>query len=65
MRKPALCICETKAADQLLVTEHLISAYAFASTQIAQSLYFINFKPVIAQPGLCRTWSETPSIWES
>ena len=46
MRKPALCICENKAADQLSVTAHLISAFVFASTQIEQSLYFMNFKPL-------------------
>ena len=34
MRKPALCIFENKAADQLSVTAHLISTFVFASTQI-------------------------------
>ena len=46
MRKPALCICENKALDQLSVTTHLISAFVFTSAQIAQSLYYINFKPL-------------------
>ena len=46
MRKPVLCICENKAADQLSVTAHLISAFVFASTQIAQPLFFMNFKPL-------------------
>ena len=46
MRKPALCICENKAADQLSVTAHLISVFVFASALIAQSLYFMNFKPL-------------------
>ena len=39
MRKPAFCICENKAADQL----KLISAFVFA-TQIVQSLFFLNPK---------------------
>ena len=46
MRKPALCIYKNKAADQLPVTAHLISAFVFAGTQIAQSLYLMNFKPL-------------------
>ena len=37
MRKPAFCICENKNADQL------ISAFVF-TTQIVQSLYFLNLK---------------------
>ena len=60
VRKPALCICENKDADQL------ISVFAFA-TRIQQSLLFQNTKfqasshiSVTAQPGLYRTRSETP-----
>ena len=41
MRKPALCICENKDADQL--RGKLISAFVFA-TWIVQSLYFLNPK---------------------
>ena len=46
MRKLALYICENKAVDQLSVTAQLISAFVFASTQIAQSLYYMNYKPL-------------------
>ena len=51
MRKPDFCIGTTQ----------LISVFVFA-TWIAQSLYFLNpkFQSVVVQPGLCRTWSETP-----
>ena len=74
MRKPDFCICENKDADQLLCFRYtdsiipllpksakLISVFVFA-TRIVNSLYFLNPKPssVIVQPGLCRTWSETP-----
>ena len=48
MRKPDICICENKDADQLrgnreAVTAKLISAFVFA-TQIVQSLYFLSPK---------------------
>ena len=38
-RKPTICICENKDADQL--TAKMISAYVFAS-RIVQFLYFLN-----------------------
>ena len=43
MRKPALCICENKSADQLRgnCAGHLISAFVFA-TYLVQSLYFLK-----------------------
>ena len=52
LRKPDICICENKAADQLCnncttdrcaITTQLISAFVFA-TRIVQSLYFLNPK---------------------
>ena len=43
MRKPALCICENKAADQLRGNLKLISAFVCA-TRIVQSLFFLNPK---------------------
>ena len=48
MRKPVICICENKDADQLrgnreAVTAKLISAFVFA-TRLVQSLYFLNPK---------------------
>ena len=62
MRKPAFCICENKDADQLRgITAKLISTFVFA-TLIVQSLYYLKpkFQASAVQPGLCRTWSETP-----
>ena len=43
MRKPVICICENKDADQLCRTAQLISAFVF-TTQIVQSLYLLNPK---------------------
>ena len=55
VRKPVMCICENKDADQLrvyaktktqisfAVTAKLISVFVFA-TRIVQSLYFLNTK---------------------
>ena len=44
VRKPAFCICENKDADQLRGnTAKLISAFVF-TTQIVQSLHFLNTK---------------------
>ena len=65
MRKHAFCLCENKPQISFAVTAKLISAFVFA-TRIVQILYFLNPKfqgspsSVAAQPGLCRTWSETP-----
>ena len=67
MRKLAFCICENKGADQLrgnreadqrLCFRHKDSAIPLLSKSEISSL-----KPscVIIQPGLYRTWSETPS----
>ena len=42
-RRPAVCICENKDADQLAVTAKLISAFVLA-TRIVQSLNFLNPK---------------------
>ena len=39
MRKPTICICENKDADQLCGNRELISAFVFA-TWIEQYLYF-------------------------
>ena len=59
MRKPAFCICENKAADQLRVDT---STLVFA-TKIKQMISFLSLYPssVDVKPGLCRTWSETPT----
>ena len=53
MRKPTICICENKDADQFRgVTAKLISAFVFA-TRIVQYLY--NFKPLAISSG-CTAW---------
>ena len=66
MRKPAFCICENKDADQLrgnreadlrLCFRHTDSAIPLLSKSKISSLYPAS---VTVQPGLCRTWSETP-----
>ena len=43
MRKPAICICENKDADQLRGNLKLINTFVFA-TRIVQSLYFLFTK---------------------
>ena len=66
MRKPALCICENKEADQLRGNREADQRLCFryiASTILPlpkskiSSLYPSS---VTVQPGLCRTWPETP-----
>ena len=60
-----LFVYTIKAKINCLVTMQLISAFVFA-TYIVQFFYLLNpqLKPipssVAVQPGLCRTWSETP-----
>ena len=64
MRKPAFCICENKDADQLggnrEADQHLCFRYTDSTIPLLpkseiSSLYSTS---VVAQPGLCRTWSE-------
>ena len=43
IRKPTICICESKGAVSCAVTAQLNSAFVFA-TQIVQSLFFLNPK---------------------
>ena len=66
MRKSAFCICENKDADQLRSNCAADQRLCFA-TGIVEYLYFLNptFQASrhllsVVQPGLCRTWSETP-----
>ena len=66
MRKPDFCICENKDADQLRGNREADQRLVFA-IRIVQSLLYLNPKfqasshlSVVVQPGLCRTWSETP-----
>ena len=66
MRKPAFCICENKDADQLRgnreADQRLCFRYIDSTTIPLLPIYEISsLKPSVAvQPGLCRTWSETP-----
>ena len=68
MTEPAFCIdVKTKAQISCMVTAQVISIFLF-TTLIVESLYFLNSKfqastrlsPVVVQPGLCKTLSETP-----
>ena len=52
MRKPTICICQNKGADQFAVTAKLISAFVFA-TRIVQFLYFLNPKFPVSSHLLC------------
>ena len=56
MIKPAFCICENKAADQLCGNRTVIRAFVVA-TQIVQSLFFLNPK---FQASSCLLWLYSP-----
>ena len=66
MRKPAFCICENKDADQLRgnreADQRLCFRYTDSTIPLLSKSEISSFYlyPVIAQPGFCRTWSETP-----
>ena len=66
MRKPAFCICENKDADQLRgnreADQRLGFRYTDSSIPLLPKSKSSSLKPssVTVQPGLCRTWSETP-----
>ena len=66
MRKPAFCIWETEEADQLPVNceadQRLCFRYIDGTIPQLPKLEISSLQPssVTAQPGLCRTWSETP-----
>ena len=66
MRKPAFCICQNKDADQLrsncAVDQRLCFRYTDSKIPLLpkseiSSLYLSS---VAVQPGLYRTWPETP-----
>ena len=65
VRKPAFCICENKDADQLRgnrEADKLLSfRYTDSTIPLLSKSEISSFQPssVAAQPGLCRTWSET------
>ena len=66
MRKPAFCICENKDADQLRgnreADQRLCFRYKASTFLLLPKSQISSFYPssVTVQPGLCRTWSETP-----
>ena len=66
VRKPDFCICENKDADQLRgnreADQRLCFRHLDSTTPLLSKSKISSLKPhsVIAQPGLCGTWSETP-----
>ena len=66
VRKPDFCLCENKGADQLLGNCKADQRLCFRYTDSIFPLLLISeissFWPAseTVQPGLCRTWSETP-----
>ena len=67
MRKPAFCICENKDADQLRgnreADQRLCFRYINSTIPLLPNYEISSLKPscVVVEPGLCRTWSETPN----
>ena len=67
MRKPAFCICESEDADQLRGNREADQRLCFRHTDSTIPLLpkseISSLLPssVVVQPGLCRTWSETPT----
>ena len=66
MKKMAFCICENKDADQLRGDREADQRLCFRYTDYTIPLLPISeisslySSSVAVQPGLCRTWSETP-----
>ena len=66
MRNPAFCICENKDADQLRgdreADQRLCCRQTDTTIPILHKYEISSLQPscVVVQPGLCRTWSETP-----
>ena len=65
MRKPALCICENKGADQLRgnreADQRLCFRYIDSTILLLSKSEILSLRPsVTVQPGLRRTWSGTP-----
>ena len=66
LRKPAFCICKNKDADQLRGNRQADQCLCFCYTDSTIPLLPINEissllpSSVTVQPGLCRTWLETP-----
>ena len=66
MRKPDFCICKNKDADQLRgnreADQRLYFCYSDSTIPLLPKSEISSPWPssVVVQPGLCRTWSETP-----
>ena len=66
MRNPAFCICKNKDADQLRgdreADQRLCCRYTDTTIPILHKYEISSLQTscVVIQPGLCRTWSETP-----
>ena len=66
MRKPDFCVCENKDADQLRgdreADQRLCFRYTDSTIPLLLKSEISSLYPssVVVQPGLCRTWSETP-----
>ena len=72
MRKPDFCICANKDADQLHSYDQLRSncaadqrlCFRYTDSTIPllpkSKISSMQTYSVVIQPGLCRTWSETP-----
>ena len=66
MRKTDFCICENKDADQLRgnreADQRLCFRYTDSTIPLLPKYEISSLQPssVAVQPGLCRTWSETP-----
>ena len=66
IRKPAFGICENKDADKLHsnreADQRLCFCYTDSTTPLLPKSEISSLQPssVAVQPGLCRTWSETP-----
>ena len=66
MRKPAICKCENKDADQLrsncAADQRLCFRYTDSTIPLLPTPENSSLWPscVAVQPGLCRTWLETP-----
>ena len=66
VRKPAFCICENKDADQLPgnreADQRICFRYTDSTIPLLPKTEISGLLPysVAVQPGLCRTWSETP-----
>ena len=66
VRKPDFCICKNKDADQLRgnreADQRLCFRYTDSTIPLLSKSEISSLLPssVAVQPGLCRTWSETP-----